>query len=139
MPIFHVKNLSLAFGDAKLLDGIDFAIEANERIALVGRNGTGKSSLLRIFAGEIKPDDGDVARSAELKLAYVPQEPEFDPTLTVFDAVAAGLGGAAAGLIAYHHALAEAEAGESHALDALGQLQHRLEASSGRKVPPSAP
>ncbi|HEX9390257.1 MAG TPA: ATP-binding cassette domain-containing protein [Usitatibacteraceae bacterium] len=134
MPIFHVKNLSLAFGDAKLLDGIDFAIEANERIALVGRNGTGKSSLLRIIAGEIKPDDGDVARSAELKLAYVPQEPEFDPTLTVFDAVAAGLGGAAADLIAYHHALVEAEAGDADALDRLGDLQHRLEASGGWSV-----
>ena len=134
MPIFHVKDLSLAFGDAKLLDGVDFAIEANERIALVGRNGTGKSSLLRIIAGEIKPDDGDVARSAELKLAYVPQEPEFDPTLTVFDAVAAGLGSAAADLIAYHHALVDAEAGDADALDRMGDLQHRLEASGGWSV-----
>lgn len=134
MPIFHVKNLSLAFGDAKLLDGVDFAIDANERIALVGRNGTGKSSLLRIITGEIKPDDGDVARSAALKLAYVPQEPEFDPTLTVFDAVAAGLGSAAADLIAYHHALVDAEAGDAEALDRLGDLQHKLEASGGWSV-----
>ena len=134
MPIFHVKDLSLAFGDAKLLDGVDFAIEANERIALVGRNGTGKSSLLRIIAGEIKPDDGDVARSVELKLAYVPQEPKFDPTLTVFDAVAAGLGSAAADLIAYHHALVDAEAGDADALDRLGDLQHQLEASGGWSV-----
>ena len=134
MPIFHVKNLSLAFGDAKLLDGVDFAIDANERIALVGRNGTGKSSLLRIITGEIKPDDGDVARSASLKLAYVPQEPEFDPTLTVFDAVAAGLGSAAADLIAYHHALVDAEAGDAEALDRLGDLQHKLEASGGWSV-----
>ena len=134
MPIFHVKDLSLAFGDAKLLDGVDFAIDANERIALVGRNGTGKSSLLRIIAGEIKPDDGDVARAAELKLAYVPQEPKFDPTLTVFDAVAAGLGSAAADLIAYHHALVDAEAGDADALDRLGDLQHQLEASGGWSV-----
>ena len=134
MPIFHVKNLSLAFGDAKLLDGVDFAIDANERIALVGRNGTGKSSLLRIITGEIKPDDGDVARSASLKLAYVPQEPEFDPTLTVFDAVAAGLGSAAADLSAYHHALVDAEAGDAEALDRLGDLQHKLEASGGWSV-----
>ena len=134
MPIFHVKNLSLAFGDAKLLDGIDFAIDANERIALVGRNGTGKSSLLKIIAAEIKPDDGDVARSAALKLAYVPQEPQFDPTLTVFDAVATGLGSAAADLIAYHHALVDAEAGDADALDRLGDLQHKLEASGGWSV-----
>ena len=134
MPIFHVKDLSLAFGDAKLLDGIDFAIDANERIALVGRNGTGKSSLLKIIAGEIKPDDGDVARSPNMKLAYVPQEPQFDPTLTVFDAVATGLGSAAADLIAYHHALHDAEAGDEAALERLGDLQHKLEASGGWSV-----
>lgn len=134
MPIFHVKNLSLAFGDAKLLDQVDFSIDANERIALVGRNGTGKSSLLKIIAGEVKPDDGDVARSPTLKLAYVPQEPHFDQTLTVFDAVAVGLGSAATDLIAYHHALHDAGEGDEAALERLGDLQHKLEASGGWHV-----
>ena len=134
MPIFHVKKLSLAFGDAKLLDQVDFAIDANERIALVGRNGTGKSSLLKIIAGEVKPDDGDVAKTATLKLAYVPQEPHFDATLTVFDAVAVGLGSAATDLIAYHHALHDAGEGDEAALELLGDLQHKLEASGGWHV-----
>ncbi len=134
MPIFHVKKLSLAFGDAKLLDQVDFSIDANERIALVGRNGTGKSSLLKIIAGEVKPDDGDVAKTATLKLAYVPQEPHFDATLTVFDAVAVGLGSAATDLIAYHHALHDAGEGDEAALELLGDLQHKLEASGGWHV-----
>ncbi|MBL8511732.1 MAG: ABC-F family ATP-binding cassette domain-containing protein, partial [Betaproteobacteria bacterium] len=78
MPILHAKQLSLAFGDAKLLDAIDLAIEPQERIALIGRNGTGKSSLLKIIAGQIAADDGELAQSPDLRLSYVPQESDFD-------------------------------------------------------------
>ncbi len=134
MPIFHAKNLSLAFGDVKLLDAIDFAIDAGERIALVGRNGTGKSSLLKIIAGQIKPDDGEAARSSTLKLAYVPQEPTFDASQTIFEAVAAGLGQVSKLLIDYHHALVAAEHGDMEALERMGDLQHELETHDGWQV-----
>ena len=63
-----------------------------ERIALIGRNGGGKSSLLRIIANEIKPDDGKVWRAPALKIAYVPQEQELDVTCTIFQEVSKGLG-----------------------------------------------
>ena len=134
MPIFHAKNLSLAFGDVKLLDAIDFSIDAGERIALVGRNGTGKSSLLKIIAGQIKPDDGEAARSSTLKLAYVPQEPTFDASQTIFEAVAAGLGQVSKLLIDYHHALVAAEHGDMDALERMGDLQHELETHDGWQV-----
>ncbi len=134
MPVFHAKNLSLAFGDVKLLDAVDFAIETGERIALVGRNGTGKSSLLKIIAGEIKPDDGEGARGSSLKLAYVAQEPAFDNTQTVFEAVAAGLGKVAKLLIDYHHAVTLAGQGDMDALERMGDLQHQLEAEDGWQV-----
>jgi ABC transport system ATP-binding/permease protein len=134
MPIFHAKNLSLAFGDVKLLDAIDFSIDAGERIALVGRNGTGKSSLLKIIAGQIKPDDGEAARSSTLKLAYVPQEPTFDASQTIFEAVAAGLGQVSKLLIDYHHALVAAEHGDIEALERMGDLQHELETHDGWQV-----
>lgn len=134
MPIFHAKNLSLAFGDVKLLDRIDFSIDAGERIALVGRNGTGKSSLLKIIAAQIKPDDGEAARSSTLKLAYVPQEPTFDASQTIFEAVAAGLGQVSKLLIDYHHALVAAEHGDMDALERMGDLQHELETHDGWQV-----
>jgi ABC transport system ATP-binding/permease protein len=134
MPIFHAKQLSLAFGDVKLLDAIDFSIDAGERIALVGRNGTGKSSLLKIIAGQIKPDDGEAARSSTLKLAYVPQEPTFDASQTIFEAVAAGLGQVSKLLIDYHHALVAAEHGDMEALERMGDLQHELETHDGWQV-----
>jgi ABC transport system ATP-binding/permease protein len=135
MPIFHAKNLSLAFGDVKLLDGVDFAIEEGERIALVGRNGTGKSSLLKIIAREIKADDGEVAQSTDLKVSYVPQEPMFDGNSTVYEAVALGLGNAAQLLIDYHHAVVQTESEDpdvqAAALEHMGELQHQLEAEGG--------
>jgi ABC transport system ATP-binding/permease protein len=135
MPIFHAKQLSLAFGDVKLLDGVDFSIDENERIALVGRNGTGKSSLLKIIAREIKADDGEVAQATTLKVSYVPQEPTFTAGDTVYEAVASGLGESARLLIAYHHALVETgssdEAVQSAALERMGELQHELEACGG--------
>jgi ABC transport system ATP-binding/permease protein len=134
MPVFHAKQLSLAFGDVKLLDAIDVSIDAGERIALVGRNGTGKSSLLKIIAGELKPDDGEAARGNSLRLAYVAQEPTFGDHQTVFEAVAAGLGKVAGLLIDYHHAVTLAGQGDAEALERMGDLQHRLEAEDGWQV-----
>ena len=131
MPLLHLKNIALAFGDVALLDHVDFAIEANERIALIGRNGAGKSSLLKILAGEAKADDGVVAKSVETKVALVLQEPDFDDSLTVFDAVASGLGEVARDLIAYHEATHRATHGDHDALDDMAKWQTRLEANNG--------
>jgi len=90
MPLINCKSLALAFGDVALLDHIEFSIDRRERIALIGRNGAGKSSLIRILAGEIAPDDGEVVREKGVRFANVPQEPSFADGVTVEEVVTAG-------------------------------------------------
>ena len=132
MPLLQFKNLALAYGDVALLDHIELTIDPGERIALIGRNGAGKSSLLKILAGVAKEDDGVISKVPNLTIALVLQEPQFVDEQTVFDAVASGLGHVADDLIAYH-ALTHgaAGAGDADALDQLSVLQSRLEAHDG--------
>ena len=106
MPLITVEKAGLAFGHVPLLDDVDFALEPGERVGLIGRNGAGKSSLLKAVAGEIKLDDGRILFQNGAKLAYVPQEPVLDLTATVFDVVAEGLGELKQLLSDYHHAVA---------------------------------
>jgi ATP-binding cassette subfamily F protein uup len=121
MPYLTLDRVSLAFGHWPLLDGAGLVIDKGERIGLIGRNGAGKSSLLKILSGEIAADDGVVWRKPELRLAVVPQEPTFTPGHSVFEAVAEGAGPAQGLLAAYHAA--------SHAGDMaeLTRLSHELE------------
>ena len=92
MPLLQLSEVSLAYGHVPLLDHADLVIEPGERVGLIGRNGTGKSSLLRIVEGTARADDGTVRLSPGTKLAFVPQEPAFAPGLTIFEAVAAASG-----------------------------------------------
>jgi len=91
MALLTLSRACLAFGHVPLLDHTDLALEPGERVGLIGRNGTGKSSLLKILAGLDKPDDGEVQRQTGLCLEYVAQEPTFAADATVFDAVSDGL------------------------------------------------
>ncbi|MCA1978843.1 MAG: ATP-binding cassette domain-containing protein [Thiobacillus sp.] len=134
MPLLTFDRLELAYGHHPLLDGASLVIEAGERIGLIGRNGTGKSSLMKILAGETQPDAGEVWRAPALKLAQVAQEPVFEPGHTVFEAVAAGVGQAQALLAAYHaatHAVAE---GDASAYAELERLSHELEAADAWRL-----
>jgi ATP-binding cassette subfamily F protein uup len=92
MAVISLSNAQLAFGHVALLDHAEFSIETAERVGLIGRNGTGKSSLLKTIAGKFKLDDGLLVMQQGIKIAYVEQEPQFDPDQSVFDAVASGLG-----------------------------------------------
>lgn len=91
MALITLLDAQLAFGDVALLNHAGFSLEAQERIGLIGRNGTGKSSLLRILAGLEKPDDGLLQSQQGVRIAYVAQEPELDPSHTVFESVSMGL------------------------------------------------
>ena len=91
MALLTLLNAQLAFGHVPLLDHTDFALETNERVGLIGRNGTGKSSMLKILAGMEKPDDGTLQYQQGVRLAYVAQEPVLDPEATIFVAVSAGI------------------------------------------------
>ncbi|MFJ1302680.1 ATP-binding cassette domain-containing protein [Pseudomonadota bacterium AL_CKDN230030165-1A_HGKHYDSX7] len=87
--LISLTDVQLAFGHHPLLDHADFSIQEGERIGLIGRNGAGKSSLLRLLDGRNQPDDGDIARMSGLRVVTVEQEPQLDDTLTVYDAVCA--------------------------------------------------
>ncbi|MDP3421734.1 MAG: ATP-binding cassette domain-containing protein, partial [Thiobacillus sp.] len=134
MPLLTFDRLELAYGHWPLLDGASLVIEPGERIGLIGRNGTGKSSLLKIIAGINPPDAGEVWRQPALKLAYVPQEPQFEPGHTVFEAVAEGVG-AAQTLLAQYHAVAHAMAeGDETVYADFERLSHELEVADAWRL-----
>ena len=87
MNILQVENASFAVGHVALLDHAAFQLDNGEKIGLIGRNGAGKSTFLKILAGVQKLDDGQVIIQNGLKIVYVPQEPLFDANISVFDAV----------------------------------------------------
>jgi ATP-binding cassette subfamily F protein uup len=91
MPLLMLRGCSLAFGGPKLFEGVDFSLERGERVCLLGRNGEGKSTLLRVLAGEIGPDDGEVLRQQGLRVARLPQEVPEGHGGTVAEEVAFGL------------------------------------------------
>ncbi|MFN7694597.1 MAG: ABC-F family ATP-binding cassette domain-containing protein, partial [Burkholderiales bacterium] len=91
MALLSLSNAHLAYGHWPLLDGADLSLESGERVGLIGRNGTGKSSLLKVLAGIERLDDGLLQREKTVRVVYVPQEPEFDTDASVFEAVADGV------------------------------------------------
>jgi ATP-binding cassette subfamily F protein uup len=92
MALITLLNAQLAFGHVPLLDQADFSLLSAERVGLIGRNGTGKSSMLKILGGMEKPDDGTLQLQQGIRVAYVAQEPMLDPDADVFTAASAGLG-----------------------------------------------
>ncbi|MDB5752547.1 MAG: uup, partial [Ramlibacter sp.] len=120
MALITLANAQLAFGHVALLDHADFSLQAGERVGLIGRNGAGKSSLLKILGGMERPDDGEVQLQQNLRSAFVAQEPVLVESDTVSEAVRAGL----ADLL---DVLDQYSSGEGD-LDA---LQSRIEAQDG--------
>ncbi|MBK9020773.1 MAG: ATP-binding cassette domain-containing protein [Sulfuritalea sp.] len=131
MPVLTLDNACLAYGHVALLDHAALQVDAGERVGLIGRNGSGKSSLLKALAGLGALDDGLLWRQPGLSVAYVPQEPEFATHDTVFEAVAAGLGEVARVLAEYHEVTHKVGAGDTATMDRLEHLQAQLEANDG--------
>lgn len=132
MALLKFTNVSLAFGVTPLLDGVSWQIERGERVCIIGRNGTGKSSLLRIVKGEQQADDGEVWRAPAIKIGELPQELPRADDRTVFDVVAAGLAGVGELLAEYHH-LTQDTSGELD-MDHLMRVQQELEARDGWRL-----
>ena len=91
MALLSLRDVSLAFGGPRLLDHVDWQIERGERVCLLGRNGEGKSTLLRLIEGQLEPDEGEVIRQQGLRIARLPQEVPEGRGGTVADEVAEGL------------------------------------------------
>lgn len=129
MPLLRVSDLSLSFGPHVLLDQANVQIFKGDRICLVGRNGAGKSTFMKLIEGSIKPDNGSVWRRPALKIARLEQElPDLDAS-TVMDVVASGLAEVGELLSQYHHLLTEDL--DEEGMNKLSHLQHELEAKDG--------
>jgi len=134
MPYITLDNASLAYGHHALLDHASFQLDAGERVGLIGRNGAGKSSLLKVIAGTSKLDDGTVWRDPGARVVYVPQEPELDAAHTVFEAVAEGLGSLQQTIVDYHqvtHDMGMPDADIDALMIRMQALQHDLDAHNG--------
>ena len=134
MPHITLDNASLAFGHHALLAQASFQLDPGERVGLIGRNGAGKSSLLKAIAGTIKLDDGTVWRAPNVRVVYVPQEPELDNAHTVFEAVAEGLGSLQQTMIDYHqvtHDMGMPDANIEALMERMQALQHEMDAQNG--------
>jgi ABC transport system ATP-binding/permease protein len=135
MPLVVVDRVSIAFGHLPLLDAASVQIEHGERVAVIGRNGTGKSTLLRAVTGEMTPDSGSIWRQAGLRMARLDQDAPLSDSRPVFDVVAEGLGDLSELVAAYHHAaVLTAEEATPARLDRLGRLQHDLEERDGWRL-----
>ncbi len=134
MPVLSLENASLAFGHVPLLDRANLQVEAGDRVALIGRNGCGKSSLLRCLAGASALDDGRVWRANNLAVAYVEQESAFAGEQTVFDCVSGALGHVGELVGRYHSAAAAVAQGGGTGLEELETLQHEVDAADGWRL-----
>ncbi|PCI37801.1 MAG: ABC transporter ATP-binding protein, partial [Rhodospirillaceae bacterium] len=103
--MLHINDLTFRIGGRLLFEDATLHIPQGHKVGLVGRNGTGKSTLLKVISGEVKVDSGDLELKQSLKIAVLDQEPRGDLQGSVFDVVAMGLGKNAKYLQDYHHAL----------------------------------
>lgn len=132
MTLLKLTNVSLAYGTNPLLDGVSWQIARGERVCIIGRNGTGKSSMLSLVKGSQLPDDGEIWRAPGLKIGELPQELPLADERTVFDVVAEGLSGVGQLLADYHH-LSQNIQNEAD-LDKLMHVQQELEAKDGWRL-----
>ena len=130
MSLIKIEKAGLSYGLQVLLDGVDLTIERGQRLCLIGRNGTGKSSLLKVLDGEVDLDRGEVIRQTGIRIARLEQDlPEADDRL-VFDAVAAGAKGVGE-LLAEYRSLSHAHEISDSQLARMAALQHEIEANDG--------
>jgi ATP-binding cassette subfamily F protein uup len=133
--LLSLDSVSLAFGHLPLFEYASLRIDAGERVCLIGRNGAGKSSLLKVVSGELPPDGGTVWRAPGLRTSRLDQDVPGAADRTVFDEVASGLGALADLVSAYHHAATRLGAPHDDAdLQRLGELQHQLEERDGWRL-----
>jgi ATP-binding cassette subfamily F protein uup len=128
MALLAMQDVSIAFGGPPVLDHAAFAIERGERVCLLGRNGAGKSTIMKLLDGTVAPDAGDIVRQTGITVTRLEQEIPTDVRGTTYDVVAAGLGAAGSLLSKYHEAGHRVATDASHAaLRELDRLHHALD------------
>ncbi|MCW8038616.1 MULTISPECIES: ribosomal protection-like ABC-F family protein [Acinetobacter] len=130
MAYITLRDVQLAFGGPALLDGANFSLERGERVCLIGRNGEGKSTLLKLIEGSLLPDSGEVSLQNGITISMLAQDVPMDSG-KVADIVADGAGEAAEVLRAYHEASDACVLGDMDACDRMGELQHKLDQLDG--------
>ena len=120
MTLLSANEIRLAYGHQTLLDGVTVAISGGEKVGLVGRNGCGKTSLLKILANENQADSGELSARRGLRIGYLPQEFELDPGLSVYDNIAAGAADVASAVKRYENG----DGSESELADLLTLIEH---------------
>ena len=139
MSLLTLKDVSLAYGNLSLLEKVNFNISSGERICLVGRNGTGKSTLFRVISDIVQPDEGEIWRQDTLKISYLEQEVPADTPQTIYEVVSAGLGHVGQILAEYHHLAHTMDQAMDQAIDhtidtsikKLAELQEKIEVLDG--------
>jgi ATP-binding cassette subfamily F protein uup len=132
MALVSMQGVNVGFGGPLLLEGTDLSIERGERVCLVGRNGTGKSTIMRLITGEVKPDAGKIVFQQGVQVALLTQEVPQALAGSVFDVVSAAFGEQGRLLAAYHHVNARLARDHSEKLMAeLEDVQHRFESAGG--------
>ena len=129
MTLVRFDEVSLEFGDQRLLDKAEFAIQSGERVCLIGRNGAGKSSMFNLITGKVLPDHGEVLRKADICISQLDQALTGELEQSVYEFVASGLAELQALCDAYQRMSGEAL--DQKGLKALEELQHRIEAHGG--------
>ncbi len=129
MALLTLRGVRISYSGPAILDGVDLKIDAGERICLIGRNGAGKSTFMKVITGEITADEGEIVRRQGLKIAYLTQEVPHDLSGTLYDVVASGLPQGA--LVAQYHQLSQKLGEDASLLKQLERLQQELEASGG--------
>ncbi len=127
MALVSLQNVSLSFGDAPLFENLSLQIEKNQSICLLGRNGAGKTSLMRTIAGEIKPDSGSVQVSQGVRVSYFAQKIPDNLSGSVFSLIAAGLGRSGELLVRYHELEKTCSPDNHDAVTQLERLRHQIE------------
>ena len=136
MAVISLSSAQLAFGHVALLDHAEFSLETSERVGLIGRNGTGKSSLLKVISGKFKLDDGLLVMQQGIKIAYVEQEPQFDPEMSVFNAVASGMGESQALLKEYDELTGQfGQGNDDELMERMHDIQVKLDAADAWSLP----
>ncbi len=132
MPFIRLADISIAFGVHPVLDHADFLLDPGERVGLIGRNGEGKSTLMKAIAGQVPADSGEIWRQPGIQVAMLEQEPSLPEQASIYDAVADALGDIGHWIAEYHR-LSE-HAHDKETLQEMGRLQHLLEAQDGWRL-----